>query len=301
MNERGRRATSIEELRAIRSRFSAAESVARGLTYNASPTDVFIATYPKCGTTWLQQILHCLRTRGDADFKEITAVVPWLEMADAMGLDPTAPQRAAPKVFKTHLPFERIPQGGRYVHMVRSPEDVVVSMYHFHEGWMFDPGAIDLEEYALEQFMLGGRGGNYWQFQASWWPHRHDSNVLYLVYEHALANPSQAIARIAAFAGITLDDELLSLTELRSGIEYMKAHSHQFDDNLFRAVTDPQYGLPVDSASSKVREGKAGAGKTRLSAKVREALAERWAEELGERFGLADYAALMDRLLSESA
>jgi len=35
-------------------------------------------TPPKCGTTWMQQIVHGLRTRGSMDFNEITRVVPFL-------------------------------------------------------------------------------------------------------------------------------------------------------------------------------------------------------------------------------
>ncbi len=69
-----RRANTLDEMRAIR-RFDSAESMRRGLAYQARPTDVFIATYPKCGATWLQQMLHCLRG-GDMNFVEITAVVP---------------------------------------------------------------------------------------------------------------------------------------------------------------------------------------------------------------------------------
>src|SRR4051812_22006220 len=33
--------------------------------------DVIIAPFAKCGTTWLQQIFHCLRTGGDMDFDDI--------------------------------------------------------------------------------------------------------------------------------------------------------------------------------------------------------------------------------------
>mgnify|MGYP002841970148 CR=1 FL=1 len=30
-------------------------------------SDVFVVTYPKCGTTWMTQIVHALRTRADID------------------------------------------------------------------------------------------------------------------------------------------------------------------------------------------------------------------------------------------
>ncbi len=42
--------------------------------------DVLITTPPKAGTTWMQQILHQLRTGGDDSFLSIDDVVPWLEI-----------------------------------------------------------------------------------------------------------------------------------------------------------------------------------------------------------------------------
>ena len=298
MTERGRRAASLDQLRVLRSRFSATESVARGLAYRASPTDVFIATYPKCGMTWLQQILHCLRTGGDSDFDEVTAVVPWLEMADAMSIDPSAPQRAQPRVFKTHLLYERIPKGGRYIHMVRNPADVLVSMFHFHEGWLLEPGAVSLNSTRSSSSFWAGAAVTTGSFRLPG-GHIGTITICYIAHEQLLASPAKTIARIVAFAGLALDDELLALTFTLSGIAYMKAHEHQFDDHLFRAVTDPQYVLPADNRSTKVREGKAGAGNTRLSTRVHAALDEQWATEMGVRFGLRNYAALTEQFLRE--
>lgn len=47
--------------------------------------DILIVTSPKCGTTWVQQIVHQLRSRGSMDFEEISVVVPWIEMAFDLG------------------------------------------------------------------------------------------------------------------------------------------------------------------------------------------------------------------------
>eukprot|EP00965_Chrysotila_dentata_P247559 6207816-Pleurochrysis_carterae.AAC.2 len=57
--------------------FGLAASVAAGRAFVPRPDDVFIVTYPKCGTTWMMQIVHTLRSGGDMDFGEITEVVPW--------------------------------------------------------------------------------------------------------------------------------------------------------------------------------------------------------------------------------
>src|SRR3954451_2025448 len=86
------------------------ESTQYGVSYQAQPTDLFISPFAKCGTTWLQQIVHGLRTGGAMDFSEITEVVPWLEMAFDLGLDLDAPQ-PAPRAFKSHLTWDDIPKG----------------------------------------------------------------------------------------------------------------------------------------------------------------------------------------------
>ncbi|CAB4033294.1 sulfotransferase domain-containing [Paramuricea clavata] len=52
-----------------------------GLSFKPRPDDVFVVTPPKCGTTWMQQILHQLRSGGDMSFDEISDVVPYIEMA----------------------------------------------------------------------------------------------------------------------------------------------------------------------------------------------------------------------------
>ena len=41
--------------------------------------DLFIVTYPKSGTTWMQQIVKLIRTNGLDDGMRISDAVPWLE------------------------------------------------------------------------------------------------------------------------------------------------------------------------------------------------------------------------------
>ena len=48
-------------------------------TFELYPDDIWIATYPKCGTTWTQQIVKLIRNRGEKDDVKISASVPWPE------------------------------------------------------------------------------------------------------------------------------------------------------------------------------------------------------------------------------
>jgi hypothetical protein len=265
----------------------------RGLNYHPRSTDVMIATYPKCGTTWLQQILHALRTRGDMAFSEITQVVPWLEMADALGMDPRAEQVSPPRMFKTHLSWEDIPKGARYIHMTRDPRDALVSHFHFMQGWFFETGSVDIDSFAATRFLTKSlRAGGYWAYLSSWWPHRDDDNVLFLTYEDLHEDPRAGIRRIADFIGCQMDAALEAVVLERSSFEFMKAHEHQFDDHLVRNFMDSALNLEPGGDSSKVRSGQVGSHKGTLSPQTVHALDERWAQTLGTSFDLIDYAEL---------
>ena len=162
MSEVLRRPTTLEEFGAVAARFFSKESHERGLAFVPRPSDVFIATYAKAGTTWMQQIVHGLRTKGSMDFGEITEVVPWIELAFDLDIDPEAEQVADPRAFKTHLNWDDVPKGGRHIVIFRDPEAVAVSLFRFMHGWFFENGSIPQDTYLRESFLGDGKGDNYW-------------------------------------------------------------------------------------------------------------------------------------------
>lgn len=273
------------------------EGMGRALAFKPRPDDVFIAPFPKSGTTWLQQIVHTLRTRGDMAFEEITEVVPWLELAHDMGIDVQGEQRARPRAFKTHLAWDLVPKGARYIVAVRDPRDVLVSQFHFWNGWFYEAGAVSIDDIAMGLFLNPNVPFSYWRHLKSWWPQRTRPDVLMLCYESMLADPEAAIRRIAAFIGVPLDDALLRLTLEHSSVDFMRARVRQFDDHLVREARDAACGLPPgDSGGHKVRSGKAGGHEAVLSDAVRAALHEAWQREIAVPLGLPNYAALRGAL-----
>lgn len=286
------RATTVAEMRERFSRFVTDAGEQRALSFKPGPDDVFVATYPKCGTTWMQQIVHGLRTRGSMDFDEITAVVPWLELAFDMGIDAEAPQVAAPRAFKTHLNWTEVPKGARYIYIIRDPRDVLVSFYRFLEGWYFEPGAITLEEFALQDFISGTESGTYWKHLASWWPQRTSSNVLMLSFEDMKQDLPQTVQRVAGFIGCDLDQGLQELVVQQSSVAFMKAHETRFDDHLIRETRDEACGIPPGGSSSKVRSGNVGDHATALTDEIIAALDRQWEENITATLGHASYAAL---------
>jgi hypothetical protein len=284
--------SSVNELREVMASFSTQEGFRSGLAFKPRPSDVFVATYPKCGTTLVQQIVHGLRTCGDMDFADISEVVPWLELAADLDQDPNAEQRGNPRAYKTHLPWGMLPKGGRTIYVLRDPEAVLVSFYHFFSGWFFEPGAFDLETFALDYLLSRDGGADYWVHLASWWPHRDDPEVLYLFYEDLVADRSGEVRRIASFLGFEEDEGRIEVATRQSSIDFMRRTPTLWEDTLLCEKRNEAMGLPDSARSTKLRKGSGDRPDGELSQAVVDAWRARWAEVVAPVTGCADYPAI---------
>lgn len=290
-----RRATSLPELFEKRGKLKTAEGVAHGLAYKPDPTDIFIATPPKCGTTWMQQIVHGLRTRGSMDFDEITRVVPWIELAKDMGIDIYAPQVAKPRAFKTHLNLDIVPKGGKYITVIRDPKDALLSCYRFFEGLYFEKGAIPIQDFARE-FYIKELGREYWKHVLAIWYHRNDKNVLPLCYENLKQDLPGTVKRVADFIGIELDDELREIVVRQADFKFMDEHSHKFNDHILRQARNAACGIPAGSLALKVRSGNVGESKIHVPKEIVDEFDVIWQEEITAKTGLKSYDDLREEI-----
>jgi hypothetical protein len=287
------RARSLAEFGELGGKLFVPADIGAGLqSYRPRPSDVVITPYAKCGTTWLQQIFHTLRTRGDFDFDDISRVVPWLETAVIAGVNLEGPQRAEPRGFKSHLSYAMVPKGARYIVAFRDPKDAVVSMFRFMEGWFIEPGAVLMNDFAKNWVARTDEGRDYWSHLLSWWAERDNPDVLILSYEGMMAAPDATIRQVAAFCGFALDDELMALALERSSFEFMLAHKDRFDDLLMRTASEKRCNLPPGSDSAKVRKGGSGGHRQELSPEISAALDAKWRELVTPLTGFADYAAM---------
>lgn len=280
------RPTTILEMQARMESFATEDGWQKGLNYKPDPTDVFIVTPPKCGTTWMQQIVHGLRTRGSMDFDEICRVIPWINMAHDCGIDIYAPQVAQPRAFKTHSTLDEAPKGGKYIVVLRNPHDALISHYYFFEGFFFEKGSIDIETFAREFYIPRRAVFNH---ITALWDRRKDGNVLPLCYENMKTDLPQTIERIAEFIGVPLDDDLREIVLRQSDIKFMQAHENQFEDHVIRKARSAAMKLPLDGQLSKVRDGQAGSAKLLLPQHIKQELDEIWQNELTPKIGLRSY------------
>lgn len=284
--------TNIAGMMAANQCLGTVEGLTMGMAFQPRSTDVIISPYSKSGTTWLQQMVHALRTRGSMDFREITEVVPWLEMAHDLELDLEASQKWPLRAYKSHLSWDEIPKGGKYIYCIRDPKDVVISFFHFFEGFMFEPGTITLREFA-KQFFLKREGlrGN-WAHVASWWRQRENPQVLILCFEEMKLDLAETVRRVANFIEIELDEELFDITVEHSSYAFMKAHEQHFDEYLSLAYLERHCGMPAGGSSSKVRTGKSQNHKKELPEDIGKEMDAIWEREIGAEFGLASYEAM---------
>ncbi len=179
------------------------EAFSSGLSYQPQPGDIFIAAYPKCGTTWVQYIVWLIIHDGEPlpPGKRLREAIPMLE---GFGKEFVA-ALPSPRAIKTHLPYQMTPYHpeAKYIHVCRNPFDCAVSFYHHTKGFMEDYDFVNgsFDEY-FECFIAGEVDwGDYFDNLLSWYEHKNAHNVLCLTYENLKNNPQEAVNQIAAFLG----------------------------------------------------------------------------------------------------
>ncbi|MGF1666387.1 MAG: sulfotransferase domain-containing protein [Acidimicrobiia bacterium] len=267
----------------------------KGKAFRPRPSDVIITPWSKAGTTWLQQIVHGLRSGGDMSFDDISRVSPWIEVADALGVDLDADQGWEPRAFKSHYSHNAVPKGCRYIVAFREPRTVHVSYYRFYEGWLFEPGTVSLEEY-LAPHLQRDRGKDYWTHIESWWAQRDSSDTLLLSYELMREDLRSTVVQVAEFLQIEADTDLIDLVTRQSTHEFMVEHADRFDDRMHRERSDAVGALPAGAGSSKVGKPEVDPARYVLSPELLERMETNWQETMGARFGIRSYDAVTEAL-----
>lgn len=198
----------------------------RQLDFVPRPDDVFLVTYPRSGTTWMQMILYQLTTDGSMDFPHIAEYCPWFErsLKAARGFE----TRPSPRIFKSHLPWRKAPKGPcKYIYVARDGKDVAVSYYYLNRTYNSYEG--DFARF-FDLFLAGKTPFGCWlEHVREWWAHRDDPNVLFLTYEELKRDLEGAVRRIAAFLGRDVPPQRMPGIAERCGFAFMKQHEDKFD------------------------------------------------------------------------
>ncbi|XP_019961228.1 sulfotransferase 1C2 [Paralichthys olivaceus] len=196
--------------------------------FSPDPSDIFIATYPKAGTTWTQEIVDLLVHNGDAELcKRAPTPVrsPFLEIFSPppipSGLE-LLTKMDPPRIIKTHLPFHLVPPGFwenkcKTIYVARNAKDNMVSYFYFDKMNMTQPEPGPWGGY-VHKFMRGELSwGSWYDHVKGYWVEREKRNILYLFFEDIKENPRREIERIMRYLDLSLSDEVISrIVELTS-------------------------------------------------------------------------------------
>jgi hypothetical protein len=231
-------------------------------------TDIVIATYPKCGTTWMQQILLTLQYEGDkTKVPRPLSQSPWIENVTCSKFlkiprgfqsDPRSVQEllswdgstefAPPpgrRVFKTHATVELAPwKGGvqglrntKVVVVTRNPKDACVSMFHHSRDTEVFHYRGDFQHFASDLFLKGNvESGCFWAWHAGWQraAEANKANVVWVSYEELKEDPAGTIRRLADFLGIPASDDTILRTVGASSFSSIKSAFAQADQQLLQ-------------------------------------------------------------------
>lgn len=210
------------------------------------PGDVVIATYPKSGTTWMQQIVGQLVFPG-ADVA-INKVSPWMDSR----LNPAArlaalEARRHRRILKSHLPLDALvysPQA-KYIYVARDGRDVVWSLHHNHRNatelyyraFNDTPGRVgppigppdpDVRDYFRRWLRENGFPfWPYWEHVRGWWQARDLPNVLLVHFNDLKRDLESEMRRVATFLECEIAEEQWPQLRSHCTFDFMKRHAEE--------------------------------------------------------------------------
>ncbi|PKK33713.1 amine sulfotransferase [Columba livia] len=223
------------------------EHVASLENFEINDSDIFIATYPKSGTVWTQNILALIMSEGHrngTENMEMMDRIPWLEYNIKNADFATLP---SPRIFATHLPYYLVPRDmrnkkGRIIYVTRNPKDVMVSYYHFSK-FMNTVERIPDFNIFMERFLSGKVLASSWMDHvAGWYSHAEDFNILFLTYEEMKKDLRSAVLKICSFLGKKLSEEEVDSVVRQATFENMRKDPRANYENLPEELAEKNKG-----------------------------------------------------------
>lgn len=232
--------------------------------YTPRPGDVIVATYPKCGTTWMQRIVSLLIFQ-TTDPIPISELFPWYDLRTGLSVDAVNQMLTAQRhrrSLKTHSPLDAIPfhEDVRYIHVARDGRDACLSYHNHVAGFSTQTIAklnaigygdpllnapyptvpIDPAEFfhlwlttsVLEEANDGYLNVSYFDLEKTYWTHRQFPNLLMVHYADLKANLEGEMRRVADFLEIDVRAETWPALVQAASFDTMKEQGDTLIPNL---------------------------------------------------------------------
>ncbi|KAF2899022.1 hypothetical protein ILUMI_07154 [Ignelater luminosus] len=248
--------------------------------------DIWIATYPKTGTTWTQEMIWMiannldfeggtesldkrfpfLEISGLFDHEKVFAAIK-CEVAKYSSVDLAENQKSRPRFIKTHLPFSLLPDQLRngtktpkIIYVVRNPKDACIS--YCHHGNLMLGWKIDVDTFAKLFIAEKSMYGSFWKHVFGYWEHQDSLNILFIKYEDMKADLPSVIKKVAGFLEKELTDEQVEILAKHLSFESMKKNNAVNGEEFIEQFRKNNL---VNEDGSFIRAGEVGKYKKELS------------------------------------
>lgn len=209
--------------------------------------DVWIITFPKCGTTWTQEMVWLIDHNLDyerAKGESLNSRSVYLEIAGIAKNLPVdtvaaAASKARPRHIKSHLPMALLPKQlwtvkPKIIYVSRNPKDVAVSYWHHYQMIMGYRGTREmfLETLLADQVVYCPQV----QHVLDFWRLRSEQNVLFLTYEQMKLNLREVLTKVCDFFGKQYSDEQLDKLARHLSFDEMKKNPATNNSDLTRGA-----------------------------------------------------------------
>ena len=208
-------------------------------------TAIFVASYPKSGTTWMQWIALNLLSNNPSlitldssfhisKFSPFYEIDPhWEDDGQFSSLFSENHESLGSKLFNTHLPFKNMPLGRRakYIYVVRNGKDVCTSFF-YHLTNQTDNGGLECN---FPEFLTNWCDGEI--YYGNWLEHvkewvlasqEQSNNILIVRYEDLKSNLIDSLLKIAKHIQSTKTEEEIMELAPKFSFSFMKEHMNCF-------------------------------------------------------------------------
>ncbi len=226
----------------------------RWSSYRPRIDDVVVATYPKCGTTWMQRIVSLLIFQTPEPLS-LSKIAPWIEKRFPLPVESVLADlegQSHRRAMKTHLPFDGLPifDEVKYIHIARDGRDACLS-FHNHGTGFTEPTLAELDRAGVEDEMIskpypripedpatyfrkwlsesalpghvdGYQSVSFFDTERTYWEERHRRNLLLVHYSDLIADLEGEMRRIATFLNIEVAESTWPVLVEAAGFETMK-------------------------------------------------------------------------------
>jgi len=221
--------------------------------------DVFLASYPRSGSTWLRFTLYEILSGEPSSFDKVNAALRGIsDYKYGAGLLPNNG-----RFIGTHESYR--PAYRRAVYLVRDVRDVALSEYAFETNLGIAPKSMD--DY-LEDLFMGRKRHGSWQHHVESWidsPLAANGNLLFIRYEDLRKDSVEIFRQMVDFLGVKVSNDTIERAVANNTVQKMreKEDSLYKQDSYSAVPRRPQKG--VGAGGRFIRSGSIGGWQGRLT------------------------------------